>query len=133
MKETVFTKIANKELPAYILAESDKYMAFLDIQPSVKGQTLVIPKEWKDSYLLNNEPEFIAEFFEFVQEVGKKLDDILGAERCVIMFEGYGVDHLHAKLYPMFSKEQAFAFTPREKIEFDEEFAKELVEKFHAE
>ena len=42
---SIFTKIVNREIPAYIIAEDDKYLAFLDINPLAKGHTLVIPKK----------------------------------------------------------------------------------------
>jgi histidine triad (HIT) family protein len=129
MKETLFTKIATKQIPAYIVHETEEYMAFLDIMPSVYGQTLVIPKNWHDSYVFNNEAEAIAKLMEYAQVVAKLLDKKLGSERCLVMFEGYGVDHLHAKLYPVFSKEEAFAFSPRTKVEFNEEIAKEILSK----
>lgn len=129
MKEAIFTKIAKKELPAYVVDETDTYMAFLDIMPSVYGQTIVIPKEWHDSYIFNNKKELIADFFAYVQQIAKKLDKKLGCERCLVMFEGYGVDHLHAKLYPVFSKEEALNFSPRNKIEFTKETGEEILKK----
>jgi histidine triad (HIT) family protein len=129
MKETLFTKIAKREIPAFIVEENDDFMAFLDIMPSVYAQTLCIPKNWHDPYVFNNEPEAIASLMAFAQNVAKKLDAKLGSERCLVMFEGYGVDHLHAKLYPVFSKDEAFAFSPHTKVEFNEQIAGEILSK----
>lgn len=42
---TLFTKIINGELPAYKVAETDKFLAFLDVNPNAKGHTLCIPKK----------------------------------------------------------------------------------------
>lgn len=129
MKETIFTKIANKQIPAFIVDENDKFMAFLDIQPTVYAQTLVIPKTWHDSYLFNNEDEFIAEFFVYVKKIAKLLDAKLGSERCLVMFEGYGVDHLHAKLYPVHSAEEALAFNLSNRVVFSDEIGEEILKK----
>lgn len=126
MKETIFTKIARKENPSYILDENDKFMAFLDISPATYAQTLVIPKEWHDSNIFRNDKEFICEFMDYVKKIALMLDEKLGSERCILMFEGFGVDHLHAKLYPAFSTE---ALDPTRKVEFNEEIAKEIVRK----
>ena len=45
---SIFTRIVNKEIPAYVVAETDDYLAFLDVRPQVKGHTLVIPKKEVD-------------------------------------------------------------------------------------
>jgi histidine triad (HIT) family protein len=129
MKETIFTKIANREIEAFIVHESEEFMAFLDIKPSVYGQTLVIPKQWRDSYVFNNDEEFMGRFMKYVRTVAKLLDERLGSERCLLMFEGYGVDHLHAKLYPVKSAQEAFDFSPRNKIDFNNEIGSEILAK----
>ncbi len=46
--DSIFTKIINKEIPAYIIEENDDYIAFLDVFPLAKGHTLVIPKKQVD-------------------------------------------------------------------------------------
>ena len=126
MKESIFTKIANREIPSYIMHEEEKYMAFLDINPAIYGQTLVIPKEWHDSYLFNNEDAFLQEFILYVKKVAKLIDSKLGSERCIIVFEGYGVDHLHARLYPVRTEEdKGLDFHKTEKL--SEETAKEIL------
>lgn len=128
MKDTIFTKIARREIPAYIVNESDKFIAFLDINPAAYGQTLVVPKEWHDSYIFRNDKDFIYEFMDYVKKIALLLDEKLGSERCILMFEGFGVDHLHAKLYPVFKNDEG-ALDPRKKIEFNEEIAKEIIDK----
>lgn len=128
-KETIFTKIAKKEIPAYFIDENDEFMAFLDINPSVKGQTLVVPKAQKDSYVFNQDDEFMARFWAYIKKVAKLLDKKLGTLRCVLIFEGFEVDHLHAKLFPILNKEEADNFDPRKKIEFNKEIAEEILAK----
>lgn len=128
MKESIFTKIANREIPAHVVDEEEKYMAFLDINPSLYGQTLVIPKEWHDSYLFRNDDDFIKEFMMYVKKVAKLIDEKLGSERCIIVFEGFGVDHLHARLYPIRSDEdKGVDFHKTEKL--SEETAREILGK----
>jgi len=50
---TIFTKIANGEIPSYKVAENEDFYAFLDIAPLAKGHTLVIPKKIEDDYIFN--------------------------------------------------------------------------------
>jgi histidine triad (HIT) family protein len=57
---TLFTKIINGEIPCYKVAENDKFIAFLDINPLKKGHTLVVPKEEKD-YIFRNSDEVLSE------------------------------------------------------------------------
>jgi histidine triad (HIT) family protein len=128
MKETIFTKIARHEIPAYIVDENEEFMAFLDISPSTYGQTLVTPKEWHDSYIFRNEQEFINRFMEYVRTIADLLVEKLGFERCILMFEGFGVDHLHAKLYPRIGNVED-ALNPREKVEFNKDIAEEILAK----
>ncbi len=129
MKETVFTKIAQKQISAFVIDEDDEFMAFLDIKPSVYAQTLVIPKEWHDSYAFSNDDEFMSKFMAYVKKVALLIDQKIGSERCLLMFEGYGVDHLHAKLYPVKSGDEAFAFSPTNSVEFNDEIGKEIIKK----
>lgn len=128
-KETIFTKIAKKEIPAYFIDENDEFMAFLDINPSVQGQTLVVPKVQRDSYVFNQDDEFMTRFWAYIKKITKLLDEKLGTLRCILIFEGFEVDHLHAKLYPILTKEQADNFDSRKKIEFNKEIAEELLSK----
>ena len=63
---SIFSKIAAGEIPSYKCAESDKFYAFLDINPLVKGHTLVIPRKEVD-YIFDLSDEEIAEFQVFVR------------------------------------------------------------------
>ncbi|MEI6532412.1 MAG: HIT family protein [Candidatus Roizmanbacteria bacterium] len=129
-QNTIFAKIVRGELPAYVVDENETYMAFLDIFPSTKGQTIVIPKVWHDPYLFNNPDNFIQDFMVYVKKIALKLDKALGSERCRIFFEGYGVPHLHAKLYPSYGfilgQED---FNPRKIIKVSQEEMEEIHKK----
>lgn len=81
MPDCEFCKIAQKNSPAHILFEDEKFIAFLDAHPLVKGHTLVIPKThfetvW-DMQLTNRPPrpskEYLAQYFNFVTQVANYL------------------------------------------------------------
>ena len=65
---SIFTKIVNGEIPSYKIAETDKYYAFLDINPLAKGHTLVVPKRETD-YILDIEDAELGGLFTFVKKV----------------------------------------------------------------
>ena len=75
-------------------------MAILDINPNTEGVTLVIPKTHYDSYAFEHSDDFLAEFVTATKAVVKKLEKALDVTRVGMVWEGMGVNHLHAKLYP---------------------------------
>jgi len=130
MEKSLFEKIADREIPAYIVDETDEYMAFLDIHPACFGQTLVIPKKYHDSYVFNNDAEFLNSFMEYVRKIAKLLDTKLGSSRCVLMFEGLGVNHLHAKLFPLIDPQaQENGINFRQTAPLEENLANEILSK----
>jgi len=103
MKNCIFCKIANKEIPAYIFWENENFIAFLDIFPVIPGATVVISKKHHPSYIKNTPKELVADIMEAMQEVMEILDSKLeGNLRTKLIFEGLEVDHLHAKLWPIY-------------------------------
>lgn len=129
MEKTIFEKIASKEIPAFIVLEDDDFLAFLDNGPSVYGQTLVIPKLQKESYVFKHDSDFMNSYWEFIRKVALLLDEKLETLRTILIFEGFEVNHLHAKLYPILSLQEAENFNPRGKIDFKKEDAEMLIEK----
>jgi histidine triad (HIT) family protein len=99
----IFCKIASGEIPSYKVWEDAHHLAFLDIAPAVEGMTLVVPKNHHTSYFAETDANVLCSLMEASQKVAKlleeKLDNVL---RVKLVFEGMDVDHLHAKLYPMF-------------------------------
>ena len=77
---TIFTKIINGEIPCYKVAENDKFIAFLDINPLKKGHTLVVPKEEKD-YIFRNSDEVLSEILLFAKKVAAALEKTIECER----------------------------------------------------
>lgn len=105
MDNCVFCKIVRGEIPCYKIWEDDYYLAFLSIEPTVQGLTLVIPKTHQPSYFVNVNDNVLIELMKGAKIVSKILDVKLeGVIRTKLVFEGLEIDHLHAKLYPMYKK-----------------------------
>lgn len=97
---TIFTKIVNDELPAYKVAENEKFLAFLDINPLAKGHTLVIPKKEVD-YIFDIEDELYKELFAFAKKVGRAIDKSIPCQRVGITVIGLEIAHAHIHLIPI--------------------------------
>lgn len=116
---SIFTKIANGEIPSYKVAEDDNYYAFLDINPLAKGHTLVIPKLEED-YIFNLPAETYAGLWNFANRVAKAIDIAVPCKRVGVAVLGMEVPHAHIHLVPLqseqdldFRKEKA-SLTPDE-------------------
>ena len=96
---SIFTKIVNGEIPCYKVAESEDFLAFLDINPLAKGHTLVIPKEV--DYIFNVEDELYKELFAFSKKVGLAIEKVIPCERIGITVIGLEVPHAHIHLIPI--------------------------------
>ena len=97
---TIFTKIINKEIPSYTIAEDENFYAFLDINPLAKGHTLVIPKKEVD-YIFDLEDEEYKELWAFAKNVAKKIEKVIPCERIGIAVIGLEVPHTHIHLVPI--------------------------------
>lgn len=99
---TIFHKIVSGEAPCYKVWEDENYLAFLSIFPNTEGVTVVIPKKYAPSYFAENSDEVLSGLVLAAKKVAKLLDDKLSdVGRVALVFEGYGVNYLHAKLFPM--------------------------------
>ena len=98
----IFCKIVTGEIPCHKIWEDEKHLAFLDIHPCTKGHTVVIPKKHFASYPFDLSDEILSELVIASKKVAKLIDSKLeDVGRTGMIFEGFGVDHLHAKLFPM--------------------------------
>jgi histidine triad (HIT) family protein len=97
---SIFTRIINGEIPAYKVAENDRFLAFLDINPLVKGHVLVIPKKETD-YIFDIEDEEYKAFWAFAKDVAKGLKQAVSCTRIGIAVIGLEVPHAHIHLIPM--------------------------------
>lgn len=97
---SIFTKIINGEIPSYKIAEDDKFYAFLDIAPLVKGHTLVVPKQEID-YIFDIEDELLAQMHIFAKKVAKAIQSAIPCEKVGMAVIGLDVRHAHIHLVPL--------------------------------
>jgi histidine triad (HIT) family protein len=97
---SIFTRIVNGEIPCYKIAESDQFLAFLDINPLAKGHTLVIPKTEID-YIFNVEDDVLADMMVFAKQVAKKIEQVVPCNRIGVAVIGLEVPHAHIHLVPI--------------------------------
>ena len=100
---TIFPKFAAGEIPSYKCAESDKFYAFLDIDPVTKGHTLVVPRKEVD-YIFDMEDEELAEFEVFAKKVAKAIKAAFPCKKVAQVVLGLEVNHAHIHLLPMNSE-----------------------------
>ena len=97
---TIFTRIISGELPAYKVAETDKFLAFLDIRPNAKGHTLCIPKE-EVNKIFDLEEEVYQELMRFSRKVAIALEKAVPCKRVGMAVVGLEVPHVHVHLIPL--------------------------------
>ncbi len=112
---TIFTKIVKGEIPSYKIAEDDNYFAFLDINPLVKGHTLVIPKKEVD-YLFDLEDAEIAGLHVFAKKVAKAIDKSIDCIRVGVLVIGTEVPHAHIHLIPFNDESELNIKKPKLKL-----------------
>ena len=100
---TIFTKIVKGEIPSYKVAESDRFYAFLDINPVAKGHTLVIPKE-ETNYIFDMKSEDLSALFAFAQIVAKGIKAAIPCKRVGVAVLGLEIPHAHIHLVPINSE-----------------------------
>ena len=101
---TIFTRIANGEIPSYKVAENEDFYAFLDIAPMAKGHTLVIPKKVEDDYIFNLDSETYMGLCAFAREVAVALKAAVPCKRVGVAVLGMEVPHTHIHLVPLQSE-----------------------------
>ena len=102
MTDCLFCKIVKGEAPCHKIWEDKKHLAFLSIFPNTEGFSVVTTKEHHTSYAFDLPDNVLSELILAVKKVAKLLDSKLNdVGRTGMIFEGFGVDHIHAKLFPM--------------------------------
>ena len=99
----IFSKIAAGEIPSYMCAESDEFYAFLDINPVVKGHTLVIPRREVD-YVFDMADDELARFQLFAKRVARAIRTAFPCRKVAQVVLGLEVPHAHIHLLPMNSE-----------------------------
>ena len=100
MQDSIFTKIINKELPCYKIAENNNFIAFLDMVPLKKGHTLVVPKIQVD-YIYDLPDKVLSDLFIFSKTIAKKIKSVIDCKRVGVAVIGLEVPHAHVHLVPI--------------------------------
>ena len=101
---TIFTKIANGEIPSYKVAEDDDFYAFLDIAPMAAGHTLVIPKHLEDDYIFHLDEKTYSGLWNFARKVAIAIKNAIPCKRVGVAVLGMEVPHTHIHLVPLQSE-----------------------------
>lgn len=101
MKRTLFDEIVDGNVPSWNVWEDDRYLAFLTPFPSTPGLTVVIPKKNPGDYVFSLDVEEAHGLIDAATKVAKLLERAFDVPKVAMVFEGEGVAHVHAKLYPM--------------------------------
>ena len=123
---SIFSKIISGEIPSYKIAEDEKFYAFLDIFPLVKGHTLVVPKTEVDK-LFDLDDNYLQALLVFAKPIAKAIEKSFDCNRCGITVIGLEVPHAHLHLVPINSADD-LNFT-RQKIKLSEEELKDAQRK----
>ena len=115
---SIFTKIINGEIPCYKVAETEDYLAFLDINPNAKGHTLCIPKKEVDKIFDLDETAYLG-LMVFSRQVAIALEKAVECNRIGMTVIGLEVPHTHVHLIPLTSMEDA-RFINKTQLDKDE-------------
>jgi len=100
MADSIFSKIIRREVPGVFVHEDDVCVVLMDKFPSVKGQTLVIPKKEVD-YVFDLDDDTYTHIFNIAKSVARATDKALKPKRTCLVVEGFEVPHVHIKIYPI--------------------------------
>ena len=97
---SIFTKIINRDIPGYIIAEDNHFIAFLDIMPLSLGHTLVVPKREED-YIFDLDDSELTAMIVFAKRVAKAIEKAMPCKRIGLAVIGLEVPHAHIHLVPL--------------------------------
>lgn len=115
---SIFTRIINKEIPGYIVAENDHAIAFLDINPLNEGHTLVVPKKEVDKLFDLDEDTYL-NLQAFTHQVAKAIEKAIPCLRVGVAVVGLEVPHAHIHLIPLHSMADIDFSRPRLELTSD--------------
>lgn len=123
--KTVFSPIIEHR-EGYIIWEDDQHLAFLTPFPNTPGLTVVIPKKNIGDYVFHlNNDEYLS-LMRAAKEVALLLEEALETPRIALIYEGTGVSHVHAKLYPLYGEEASRTGVWSDYVEYSETYRKYL-------
>lgn len=97
---SLFSKIISGEIPSHKIAETDDYLAFLDVFPLAVGHALVIPKKEID-YIFNIDDDLLAGILPFSKKVARAIEQVIPCKRIGVSVIGLEVPHAHIHLIPI--------------------------------
>lgn len=97
---SIFTRIIEREIPGHIVAEDDRFIAILDVNPNTEGHTLCIPKKEIDK-LFDMEEEHYLALMAFSRKVAQALEKAVPCKRIGVAVVGLEVPHVHVHLIPL--------------------------------
>jgi len=103
---SIFTKIVNKEIPCYKVAENENFLAFLDVNPNSKGHTLCIPKKEVNKIFDLDQSTYL-KLMDFSRTVALAIDKAVDCKRVGMTVIGLEVPHVHVHLIPLNTMEDA--------------------------
>lgn len=124
---TLFTKIVNGEIPAYKVAEDDRYLAFLDVNPNAKGHTLCIPKQEVNKIFEMDEEHYLG-LMQFSRKVAIALEKTVPCKRVGVAVVGLEVPHVHVHLIPLNNMDEMRFI---DKVKLSKEEFESLAEAIH--
>lgn len=106
--KSIFTRIIDREIPAHIVYEDEKVIAFLDISQATKGHTLVVPKE-AYSNLYEMPEELASDVMKVSIRLAKAIKKAFNPEGLNLLnnngeIAGQSVFHFHVHLIPRYEK-----------------------------
>ncbi len=123
---SIFTRIINREIPGYIVAEDEHNLAFLDINPLNEGHTLVVPKQEVDKLFDLDEDAYLRLQL-FTHKVAKAIEEAIPCLRVGVAVIGLEVPHAHIHLIPLHGMHDIDFSRP--KLKFSEDEFKKIAEK----
>jgi len=123
---SIFTKIINREIPSYTVAENENFIAFLDTNPLTLGHTLVVPRKEVD-YFFDVDDDLLSQMILFSKRVSSAIKKTTNCKRVGVAVIGFEVPHAHLHLVPMNDMGDINFANPKLKLS-KEEFEKVLNE-----
>ena len=116
---TIFSRIIAGEIPCYKVAENEKFFAFLDINPLVKGHTLVVPKQEVD-YIFDLSDEDLAAMHVFAKKIARAIEKAFPCKKVGEAVIGLEVPHAHIHLIPIQNESDMLCSNPKLKLAVEE-------------
>ena len=127
MSHCLFCKIVDGSISSFPIWQDDQFLAILDKFPNIPGQVLVISKKHFDSYYAQLSDQILQDLIIATKKVAKLLDQKLpNSSRSCLVFEGFEINHIHAKIYPSYHKTSLSSILSQPSKKVDDESLQKL-------